>query len=65
MQSTLLLDNGYQPVDVICWKDAIRLMVLDKAEIVEEYERSIRSMYLVMKMPAVIRLIHSFKRKKK
>lgn len=64
MQSTLLLAASYEPIDVISWKDAIRLMTLGKAEIIEEYDKDIRSMYLVIKMPAVVRLIGSFKKRK-
>ena len=64
MQSTLLLAASYEPIDVICWKDAIRLMTLGKAEIIEEYDKDIRSMYLVIKMPAVIRLVNSFRKRK-
>ena len=64
MQSTLLLDNGYQPIDVISWKDAVRLLTLDKIEVIEEYDKDIRSMYLVIKMPAVVRLVNSFRKRK-
>jgi len=65
MQSTLLLASSYEPVDVISWQDAIRLMTLGKAEVIEEYDKDIRSMYLVIKMPAVIRLVSAFRRNKK
>jgi 5-methylcytosine-specific restriction endonuclease McrA len=65
MRSTLLLDQGYQPVDVISWQEAIRLIFLDKAEVVEEYEDDIRSAFLVIKMPAVVRLVNMFRRNKK
>lgn len=65
MRSTLLLDQGYQPLDVISWQEAIRLIFLDKAEIVEEYEDEIRSTFLVIKMPAVVRLVNMFRRNKK
>jgi len=65
MQSTLLLSSSYEPIDVIDWKDAIRLMVLEKADLIEEYNKEIRSMYLTMKLPAVIRLVSSFKKSKK
>lgn len=64
MQSTLLLASSYEPIDVISWKNAIRLMTLGKAEIIEEYDKDIRSMYLVIKMPAVVRLVSSFRKRK-
>ncbi len=65
MKSTLLLDCGYSPIDVISWQDAIRLLTLNKCEILEEYEDNIRSTFLVIKMPAVVRLINSFRRAKR
>ena len=64
MQSTLLLSSSYQPIDVIDWKDSIRLIVLEKAELVEEYDKEIRSMNYSIKLPAVIRLVKSFKKSK-
>lgn len=63
--NTLLLDSGYQPLDVIDWKKAITLMFLGKAEIVEVYEEEIKSSYLVLKKPAVVRLLNNFRRGKR
>jgi len=65
MESTLLLDNSYQPLDIIPWQDAIRLMFLNKVEVIEEYDKELRSTYLIIKMPAVVRLLQAFKRRKK
>ncbi len=65
MQSTLLLAASYEPIDVISWQDAVRLMFLGKVEVVEEYEKDLRSTYLVIKMPAVVRLLSMFKKRKK
>lgn len=65
MQSTLLLDQSYLPLDIISWQDAVRLLFLNKIEVVEEYEDELHSMYLVIKMPAVVRLLNAFKKKKK
>jgi 5-methylcytosine-specific restriction endonuclease McrA len=65
MQSTLLLASSYEPVDVISWQDAVRLLTLGKVEVIEEYEKDLRSTYLVIKMPAVVRLLSVFKRRKK
>lgn len=64
MSQTLVLNQGYQPTAVVSWQQAIRLFFLDKVEIVREYEdRELRSTHLVIKMPAVVRLLKSFKRK--
>ncbi len=65
MESTLLLDMGYQPLAVISWQEAVRLVTLGKSEVIEEYDRDLRSTYLIIKMPAVIRLLSMFKRRKK
>jgi 5-methylcytosine-specific restriction endonuclease McrA len=65
MESTLLLDCSYQPLDIIPWKEAVRLWFLGKAEVIEEHEAELRSTYLVIKMPAVVRLTRLFRKKKK
>ncbi|MBW2732980.1 MAG: HNH endonuclease [Deltaproteobacteria bacterium] len=54
---TLLLTRGYQPLTVISWKRAIRLQILDKVEVVETYDREVRSVRLVLKLPSVVRLV--------
>lgn len=64
MERTLLLASSYEPLDVISWQDAIRLLTLGKVEILEEYDQEIRSTYLVLKMPAVVRLVNFLRRKK-
>ena len=60
-----MLDQSYQPVKVIPWERAITLLSLGKVEILEEYDRELRSTFLVIKMPAVVRLLSKFKRYKK
>lgn len=62
---TLVLDKSYQPVEIISWTEAITLLVLGKAEIVEEYEDvEIRSARLTFKLPSILRLLKSFKQRK-
>lgn len=65
MKSALLLDAGYTPMDVISYKQAIKMFMLNKVEIVEEYEDELRSAYLVIKIPAVVRLINKVSRRKR
>jgi 5-methylcytosine-specific restriction endonuclease McrA len=60
-----LLNQGYQPIKVIPWQRAITLLFLGKVEIIEEYDREVKSTSVVFKMPAVARLIKAFKRPKK
>lgn len=62
---TLLLSAGYEPLNTISWKKALTLLSLGKAEIVEEYDdQQIRTSTLVLKMPAVVRLVNMFRRHK-
>jgi 5-methylcytosine-specific restriction endonuclease McrA len=62
---TLMLDQGYAPVKVIPWQRAIQLLFLGKVEVVEEYEDKVRSTKLVIKIPAVVRLLRGFRRHNK
>ena len=62
---TLVLSQGYEPLKVISWQKAITLLTLGKIEVIEEYDRNIRSTSIVFKMPAVVRLVNAFKRHKK
>jgi 5-methylcytosine-specific restriction endonuclease McrA len=63
-ERTLLLSQGYQPLGTIPWQRAVSLLTLGKVEVVEEYDVDIRSVYLVIRMPAVVRLITRFRRHK-
>lgn len=62
---TLVLSQGYEPLKVVSWQRAITLLSLGKVEVIEEYDDQIRSTYLVIKMPAVVRLVNAFRRRKK
>jgi len=63
--TTLMLDQGYAPVSVISVPRAITLLFLGKVEVVEEYDQHYRSTKLVIKIPAVVRLLRGFRRHKK
>jgi len=56
MEWTLLLNSTFEPLKVVTWKKAILLVMLGKVEVIEEYERTIRGIYLSIRLPAVIRL---------
>lgn len=58
MDRTLLLNATYEPLQVVSWQRAIRMLFQQKAEVVENYAREIRSVRFAMKVPSVIRLIH-------
>lgn len=57
MNSTLLLNASYEPLRIISWEKAITLFFLGKVEVIETYDRDIRSVSLVMRVPAVVRLV--------
>lgn len=63
--NTLVVDQGYAPVKVVTWQRAIQLLFLGKVEVIEEYDGFVRSTLLVMKIPAVVRLLKGFRRPKK
>src|SRR5262245_51328805 len=59
---TLLLSQGYEPIKVISWQRAITLISLGKVEVIEEYDSEIRAVSVVIKIPAVVRLLRNFRR---
>ena len=65
MEQVLLLNATFEPLKVIDWKRAIRLLTLEKVEVLEEYDREIRSVTFAIKLPAVLRLLRYVKYRKK
>lgn len=65
MSRTLVLDLGYQPHRIVSWQRAVTMLFQGKVEVVEEYEDVVYSgRTLVLKMPAVVRLLQKVARKK-
>ena len=64
-EQTLVLSQSFEPIGVISWKDALTLYFTDKCEILEEYDGFVRSQLLVIKIPAVVRLLNVFRRHKR
>ncbi|RLA94086.1 MAG: HNH endonuclease [Deltaproteobacteria bacterium] len=62
MQYTLLLNATYEPLRVISWKKAVVLVILGKVEVIEEYDREIRSVSFSIKLPSVVRLLRYVRR---
>ena len=52
----LLLNYSYEPIMVVSVKKAIILYILDKIDILEKSEKNIRSLYLTVPVPYVIKL---------
>lgn len=61
----LVLDQSYRAVQVVHWTAAITMWVTGKCEIVAEYDGFVRSQLLVIKIPAVVRLLNAFRRRSK
>jgi len=51
---TLKLDSAFKPIELISWQDAISLVLLGKAYVIEAYEQFIRSAKRAWQVPAVI-----------
>jgi 5-methylcytosine-specific restriction endonuclease McrA len=64
MERVLLLNITYEPLKVIDWKKAVTLLCLGKVEVLEEYNREIRSVSFTLKLPSVVRLLQMIRRPK-
>ena len=57
MTSVLVLNASFEPVRVIPWQKAMQLLFQGKVEVLEQYEREIRTVTLTFKLPSVLRLL--------
>ncbi len=57
MEQILVLNSTYEPLQVISWQRAVRMLFQEKVEVVEEYDREIRSVSLSIRLPSVLRLL--------
>ncbi len=53
---TLVLNASYEPLGVVPWDVAITGLHNEKMSVVEEYDQVVRSAYLTMRIPAVVKL---------
>ena len=53
---TLVLNAGYEPLNTVSWQRAVCLVLLYKAEVVEESDKMIRSLKRSIALPKIIRL---------
>ncbi|GFY80705.1 HNH endonuclease [Actinidia rufa] len=51
----LVLDISYRPVNVVCWKRAICLEFMEKADVLEYYDQTVNSPSGSFYIPAVLR----------
>uniref|UniRef100_A0A1J3HCP0 HNH nuclease domain-containing protein n=1 Tax=Noccaea caerulescens TaxID=107243 RepID=A0A1J3HCP0_NOCCA len=54
----LVLDISYRPVNVVCWKRAICLEFMEKADVLEYYDQAVTSPGGIFYIPAVLRVPH-------
>ncbi|ONK65067.1 uncharacterized protein A4U43_C07F33260 [Asparagus officinalis] len=54
----LVLDISYRPVNVVCWKRAICLEFMEKADVLEYYDQTVPSPRGSFYIPAVLRVPH-------
>ena len=62
-EHTLLLSTSFEPVKVISWKKAVTLVFLEKVEVLEFYDRIIRSPSVEFTLPAVVKLLKTVPRR--
>ena len=65
MDQVLLLNATFEPLKVIHWKRAVKLLTLGKVEVLEEYNREIRSVTFALKLPSVLRLLRFVRHRNK
>ncbi len=61
MSCTLVLNATYEPIQIVSWKRAVRMLFQEKVEVVAEYDQEIRSVSVSIRMPSVLRLLHYVK----
>lgn len=54
----LLLNSGGEFLGVVPWQTAIGDVVVGNVHVLREYDRTVRSQYLEMRVPAVIKEVH-------
>lgn len=54
---TLVLNSGYEPMQLISWQRALCLVLSSKAEIVAQYGEVVRSVRASFPLPSVVRLV--------
>lgn len=64
MVRALVLDECMQPVQIVGWQDAIKLVITERAEVIEYSEKhQVRSVSAVFKLPLVLKLFATDQRK--
>jgi 5-methylcytosine-specific restriction endonuclease McrA len=53
----LLLNASFEPLNVINWKRAVKLVFLEKVEVLQESDRAVNAQTLSLRVPVVVRLL--------
>jgi 5-methylcytosine-specific restriction endonuclease McrA len=56
-ERVLVLNASFEPLNVINWRRAVKLVVLRKVEVLQESERVVCSARTAVRVPAVVRLV--------
>lgn len=64
-EQTLVLNATFEPLKVVPWQRAVTLWYEGKAEVIESYDRVIRSASFSMPLPSVVRLVAFVKLKRR
>lgn len=54
---TLVLNAGFEPMQLVSWQKALCLVLANKAEVIVHSETVVRSVKVTMKLPSVVRLV--------
>lgn len=57
MDHVLVLNASFEPLIIVHWQKAMQMLFQGKVEVVEEYDREIRTISMKIKMPSVLRLL--------
>jgi 5-methylcytosine-specific restriction endonuclease McrA len=61
MESTLLLNATFEPLDILPWQRAMTLFYQGKVEIIDEHAREVRAVTFSFKLPSIVRLLRFVK----
>lgn len=54
---TLVLNAGFEPMQLVSWQRALCLVLSEKAEVVAHYDAVVRSVSSSVQLPSVVRLV--------
>lgn len=54
---TLVLNAGYEPMQLVSWQRALCLVLSQKAEVIARYDAVVRSVSAEVQLPSVVRLV--------